>query len=244
MRLTAARAIQLPSLIDFGLGQSFVGGAITLVGNPGLQPSAVTNYELDYDRALHPIGAILRLATFIQQTDTTIGSPFGSFPAVLPTGQVLLTAQNYGHSREAGGEVGLRSDRGSPLRWNLSYAIAAVHDSTPESVLLFAPSVSFQRQTPVNSVIIGLGHTWRRLDVDFQAKWQSRYVDTAIQSDSLVERPVYVPNYITVNARVAYRINPHVTLSAVAEQLNGQRITEQAGLQVDRRILAGLKVRF
>ena len=91
-----------------------------------------------------------------------------------------------------------------------------------------APSISYQRQTPESSVVFGLGRTWNRLDVDLQAKWQSQFDDFSINGQSLQQQPVDVPNYVTVNARVGYRLNPHVTLSALAEQLNRQRITESA----------------
>ncbi|RYC29621.1 hypothetical protein D3273_22980 [Lichenibacterium minor] len=90
MRLTAARAVQLPSLIDFGARADY--GAAIVVGNPGLLPSAVTNFEVDYDRNLAALPAILRLALFAQSQVNSIGSPFGFGLRLLPSGQAVLAA--------------------------------------------------------------------------------------------------------------------------------------------------------
>ena len=242
VRLTAARAIQLPSLVDFGYAK-IVDSAI-IAGNTDLQPSAVQNYELDYDRRLPLLGSILRVAAFAQHTDNTISSPFGSGVTMLPDGQPLLMAQNFSGSSEVGGEIGLKGASAFGLRWNLSYALAAVRDDSPEARLLSAPSISYQRQTPTHSVILGAGYSWRRLEIDTQARWQSHIQDFSENLATYTVQPVTVPNYITVNARVGYRLTDHFTLSLLAEQLNEQRLTETTGLQVDRGFIAGLEGKF
>lgn len=242
VRATAARAIQLPSLVDFGIGQSY--GPVIVAGNALLQPSAVTSYELDYDRALPALGSTFRLAAFAQQTDTAIGSPFGSGDTILPTGQLLLMSRNFGSSSEIGGEIGIKGSSSSGLRWNVAYSLAALHDATDKGELAMAPSVSYQRQTPVNAVTFGGGYSWRRLELDAQAKWQSHIEDFTANNTQLIAQTVTIPNYITVNARLAYRVRQGITVSLVAEQLLQHRLAETAGLEVDRRVLAGLKIQF
>lgn len=241
IRLTAARAIQLPSLMDFGFAQNF--GVAIVAGNPALQPSAVTNLETDYDHALPALGSTLRIAAFAQRSQSSIGSVFGSGYTILPTGEALLEARNFGGSTEFGGEIGLKGSSASGLRWNASYALALVHDDTDQAVLLTAPSVSYQRQTPTHTIILGGGYTRNRLEIDAQARWQSHYEDYSQEPDSLTPL-IDVRNYVTVNARIGYRLAPNVTIALTAEQLNQQRIAETAGLQVDRRLLASLKVQF
>jgi hypothetical protein len=54
-------------------------------------------------------------------------------------------ARNFGSSSEVGGEIGIKGSSVFGLRWNLSYALAAVHDATPKEQLFSAPSVSYQR---------------------------------------------------------------------------------------------------
>ena len=242
IRATAARAVQLPSLLDFGIVQDF--GFAILAGNPGLQPSAVTNYELDYDRSLPSLSSTVRIAAFAQHTDLSVGSPIGSGYSVLPSGQLLDQARNFGSSNELGGEIGIKGSSAAGLRWNLSYALAAVRDDSPRAELLVAPSVGYQRQTPTSSVILGGGYTWRRLECEAQAPWQSHFEDYTFDPKTFTTGPVLVPNYVTLNARVGYRINDHVTLSVVAEQLNQHSIAESAGLQVNRRFSASIKAQF
>jgi iron complex outermembrane receptor protein len=242
VRLTAARALQLPSLLDFGVAANF--GSAIVVGNSSLQPSAVTNYEIDYDRSLPSIGSTLRVAAFAQTTDTTVGSPFGSGLALLPTGQVLLAARNFGNSSELGGEIGIKGSNAAGFRWNLSYALAAVHDDTPWALLASAPSVSYQAQTPTSTVIVGGGYTWNKLELDAQARWQSHFQDFTFDYAAYAIQPVTVPNYITVSARAGYHLTDHLTVSLAVEQLNQQTLMESAGVQVDRRILAGIRAQF
>ena len=242
VRVTAARAIQLPSLVDFGYARAFDG--LVVAGDTQLQPSAVQNYELDYDRALPSLGSVLRFAAFAQHTDSTIGSPFGSGIGFLPDGRALLMARNFGDSSAVGGEIGIKGHSASGLRWNLSYALAAVRDDTPKALLASAPSVSYQRQTPTHSIIAGLGYTWKRFEIDAQARWQSHIEDFTANLETTMIQPVTVPNYITVNARVGYRVTDCVTVSVLAEQLNQHTIVETAGLQVDRSFIAGIEARF
>lgn len=241
IRLTAARAIQLPSLLDFGTAGNY--GPVILAGNSSLQPAAVTNYEIDYDRALPALSSTLRAAAFIQRTDTTIGSPFASGVAFLPTGQLLLMARNFGSSEEAGGEITLKgSDKN--LRWSLSYALAAVHDDAPDTDLLTAPSISYQRQTPASSVVATFGYSWQRFDIDAAARWQSRFQDFAADMNTLQIEPVTVSNYVTLNGRLGYRVTNWLSLSLTGEQLDRQRQIESAGVETDRRLLAGLRGSF
>ncbi len=242
VRLTAARAIQLPSLFDFGYADNI--GPVIVTGNTGLQPSAVQNYELDYDRALPSIGSTLRIAAFAQRTYDTIGPPFDSGLAILPNGQVLLAARNFRSSDAAGGEIGIKGGSASGLRWNASYALASVHDATPKADLLSASSVSYQRQTATHSIIVGGGYSRGRLEIDVQARWQSHFEDFKYDPNTLASMPVAVPNYLTVHGRVAYRLTDHITASVVGDQLNRNRLSQTAGLQVERRIIVGLAARF
>jgi iron complex outermembrane receptor protein len=241
IRLSAARAVQLPSLIDFGL--AIQSGPVVIAGNTGLRPSATLHYEIDYDRSLPLLDSKLRLAVFSQNTNLAVGSPFGS-GIEIRDGKLLILTRNFGGSTETGGEIGLKSNEKSALRWNLSYAFAAVHDQSAASQLLNAPSVNYQLQTPVHSVILGGGYDWGRLELDLQARWQSHFVDFAIAPQSIQARQVLIPNYVTVDARLAYRLTDHITVAGIAQQLNRHAIPESAGVPIDRRFLASMRVQF
>lgn len=57
-------------------------------------------------------------------------------------------------------------------------------------------------------------------------------------------QPVEVPNYVTLNARIAYRIAPRVQLSFVAQQFNAASQVQTAGPPVERRLVGTVTVRM
>ena len=85
------------------------------------------------------------------------------------------------------------------------------------------------------------GKSWKSTR---RRRWQSSFQDFTANLVTGTQQPETVPNYITLNLRVAYRINDNATISALAEQLNQQTIVETSGLQVDRRLIAGVEVKF
>ncbi len=242
LRFTVSRAAQLPSLVDFGLAVQ--AGPVVVSGNSSLTPSVATNYEMDWDRPLPGWLSTLRLSAFAQHTRATIGAPFGSGYTPLPNGQLVLLARNAGDSDEAGGEVTVQGHSRTGLRWNLSYALAAVADRSSQPVLATMPSVNYQRQTPVNAVNVGIGYQWRQFDVDFQARWQSHYQDFRIDTNPLLAVPVTVANYVTMRLHAAYRLTRTLTVSATADQFNRRQMPTTGGVPSDRQIVGGLNAAF
>ncbi len=241
-RVGTGRALQLPSLFSYGFqGNS---GPLNVLGSRFLDPSAVTNHEIGYQRRLPDLGSTLGLSIFHQETDTTIGSPFGSGFTITPNRTAYLTARNFGGSRATGGEITLEGNSATGWRWNLAYALAMLDDASPASQLHQAPSVAYEMQTPTHSVTAGLGLTWRDLELDAAAKWQSGFSDFRANRTTRRFDIFEVPDYLTVTARAGYRLGEAATLSLTAEQLNATRLTVSAGRQTERRVLAGLKLDF
>jgi outer membrane receptor protein involved in Fe transport len=187
---------------------------------------------------------VLRTAGFIQYMDRTIGAPFGSGATFLPTGQVLLAARNLGGSREAGGELVVKGQDPCGLRWNVGYALALVHDETGGDILSTSSSVGYENQTPTHSVTLGLGYTVGRFDFDMQSRWQSRFFDYELAANQVAPHLNQVPDYLTVHARIGYRLTRNLTLALVADQLNSSSLTESAGVPVERRGFATASFRF
>ena len=112
IRITAARGVQVPSLLQFGLAGN---------GNPNLEPTIVMNYEADYDRALPVIDSVLRTAVFYQ-TNTDLLAIGNVSPNVLaPNGRLARISNNIGSSDETGLEIGIKGHSPSGFRWNASY---------------------------------------------------------------------------------------------------------------------------
>lgn len=240
--LSTARALQLPSLFSYGNRTTY--GPLNVLGSRELDPSAATNYEFGYQRKLPALLSSVSLSVFHQQTDKTIGSPFGSGPTFLPTGQIAMSARNFAGSEATGGEIGIEGSEASGWRWNLAYSLAQLNDKSPDAQLAQAPSVAYELQTPTHSVTAGLGYSWKGLEVDAMARWQSNFTDFYSDIASGRLSRVEIPDYVTVNARVGYRLGDGATVSLTAEQANAARQTTAAGRQTERRVLAGLKLEF
>ena len=244
-RLLVARGDQAPSLVDFGFQTTSDQGGlpISFVGNPNLAASSVTNYEIDYDRNLPSINATLRAAVYYQRTDSLLASPVNA-PLEPGAGGLVGYAANVGSSRAVGGEIGLRGTTASGIRWNASYAFISISDRLSIAPLSGSSNLlDYESGAPASIVNLGVGYSWDRFDVNAQARWQSHFTDF-IPTVATGAQPFRVDNYLTMNARIAYRVSDTITLSLVGEQLTQPRIFQAAGAPVERRVIVSVTGRF
>jgi iron complex outermembrane receptor protein len=104
--------------------------------------------------------------------------------------------------------------------------------------------VEYAHSTPEHVVIGGIGYTRDRLELDLMARWQSSYLDFRLNPDRTALLAVNVDNYVTMNARVGYRLTDTVSLAVSAQQFNQSQLVETAGPPVERRIIASITVRL
>ena len=180
------------------------------------------------------------------RTSHLAGEPnAGAFDAIVQiVGGFAIDVYNFAGSEATGGEIGIEGSEASGWRWNLAYSLAQLNDKSPDAQLAQAPSVAYELQTPAHSVTAGLGYSWKGLEVDAMARWQSNFTDFYSDIASGRLSRVEIPDYVTVNARVGYRLGDGATVSLTAEQANAARQTTAAGRQTERRVLAGLKLEF
>jgi iron complex outermembrane receptor protein len=248
LRLTAARGVQLPTLMEQALQVPFgqVGPA-AFYGRPNLNPSVIWNVELDYDRALPALDSTLRTAVFGQRIDDIIAWPFGGALSIGPGGIPSFTSENAGYSTAAGLEVGIKGHAESGWRWNASYSLATTTDHTVLNQGSPVTSVvEYAHSAPRNVVIAGIGYSRGRWEADLLARWQSSYLDFRMAPGfaGLQLVPVTVQNYVTANGRIAYRVMDNVTLALTLQQFNQARIAETAGPLIERRLILNATVRF
>jgi iron complex outermembrane receptor protein len=245
-RLTLARGVRLPTLIEQGIQSDFgTTGPVAVYGKPDLLPSIVWNSEIDYDRSIAAIDSVLRTALFAQRTDNVIATPFGGSLTFAPQGFPITTAANVGYSTAAGMELALKGHVASGWRWNLSYALAATTDHTSLNTGPALVSTElYTRSAPEHVVILGVGYSRDQWEADLMARWQSSYVDTRSILGIPPLRFVVVNNYVTVNARIAYRLTEHLTLALVARQLNTASLATTAEVPVERQVIASVTARF
>ena len=90
---------------------------------------------------------------------------------------------------------------------------------------------------------MGGGYSWEKFELDAEARWQSHFTDYGSTADNGVQ-PIPISNYLTMNARIGYRVTDKITVALVGEQLTQAQILEAAGTPVQRRITATVIVGF
>ena len=82
------------------------GTNVAFSGVPSINPTLVTNYELDWDRRIPQINAAARAAAFYQ-TSTSLQKITTARLAPLPNGNLFNVAGNVGNSEELGIELSM-----------------------------------------------------------------------------------------------------------------------------------------
>jgi iron complex outermembrane receptor protein len=237
VRLTAARGLQVPSLVDFGTQLSLTPGLYE-IGVPGVHPVSVWNAELGYVRSLAPLPASLETSVYFQRNTDLLGDS-----GVTPIGNLYaLMAENFGSSNEIGFEIGLRGTTASGFRWNGSYRYANI---TEDRLSNLQPGQfnALSNGTPLHEIILGAGYTWGRLEMDVAGKFQTGYTDYGTNAYGMVV-PVPVPAYVTLNARIGYKVTDFLTLSGVLQQFTVSRLLLGTTPYVERRLIANATLRF
>jgi outer membrane receptor for ferrienterochelin and colicins len=245
VRLLVARGAQAPSITDLGLQLQYPLGnqTLTFAGNPDLRPAVVVNYEMDYDRDVSALSSIVRTAVYYQDTRDLLASAINTPLTFTPEGAIAFGA-NVGSSRAAGGEVELKGHAATGLRWNASYArISITQHLTVDPLVGSSLLLDYADGTPANVVKAGFGYGAGRAEADLEGRWQSRFVDYASDAAGDV-LPVTIGSYLTLSARVAYRLTPNVTLAISGQQLTHTRLLEAAGLPVERRVYGTITAKF
>jgi outer membrane receptor for ferrienterochelin and colicins len=245
-RFTLARGAQLPTLVEQGIQlDPFTAAPVGYFGRPDLLPSITDNVEVDYDRSLPLISSELRTALFAQRTDNVIASALAGPITVLPTGVVYQQSANVGYTTAEGFEIGLKGHSTSGWRWNLSYALAETtnHTSLNEGGVILSPQL-YEHSVPEHVVDMGIGYTFEKWEADLMARWQSSFLDVRAPAVIGPLQLVSIDNYVTMNARIAYRVFTNVTLALVAQQLNAPSLITTAGAPTQRRLIASVTARF
>jgi outer membrane receptor for ferrienterochelin and colicins len=245
IRLTAGRGLQVPSLLDYGF-QLLIAPAppvtLGISGSPTIQPTAVWNLELAYDRAIPAIESAVTTAVFLQRNDNILTVAGDTPLRPLTRGTIGSLSQNSGYSDAVGGEVGIKGQSPSGFRWNASYTFEAISDHLDINQPTVTSPQNYQDGTPISSVVLGGGYTWQKLEIDANGRWQSRFTDYTNRSGSL--KPVYVADYVTVMARVGYNLTDHVTLALTGQQFNVSRLIQSSGPPVERSVIGSVNVHF
>ena len=241
LRLIAARGVQLPSLIGFGALQ-FTAPPLFVSGVPTINPTVVTNYELDWDHRLPAINTVARAALFYQ-TNTSLQTITSGVIVPLELGFLFNGPGNVGNSDEFGIELSAKGTLPGGWHWNAGYSPRLVQDHFLPDQPPALTGVDFAHTTPRHVIDLGGGWSNETWEIDAAARFQSTF-DGFVVSQEAIFTPTRVHAYLTVDARVAYKVTPAVTVSLVGRGITMSTQQQTAIGTVDRRVLAVLQATF
>ena len=241
MRATVARGVQLPNLLDLG-GLLFLTPFGYAGGNPTVKPTIVMNYGLDWDHTIPAWTTRLHVHIFHQTSDDIVTN-FGPIQFPPPPSGLIATPVNIGHSEATGAEISLIGAFSEDWRWGLSYTPEMIADHFAPSATVLSALVDYEHTHPVHVVNANLGWAHGPWEVDGYLRYQSEFKSiqgfSAFQPAGILVR---IPNYVSVDARIAYRVNDHLTLAVSGQNLLESPQRQTSGPDVERRVLATLSV--
>ncbi|MEA3176332.1 MAG: outer rane receptor for ferrienterochelin and colicin [Gammaproteobacteria bacterium] len=240
LRLTASRGALLPNLVELGALVAQTPG-INISGIPTLNPTVVTNYEVDWDRLLPILHAQFRAAVFYQKTNS-ISDVVGGIIAA-PTA-ISITPSNIGDSRAHGVEVSLKGNFAEAWRWGLGYRFESVKDHFEPAQQNGADFVDYQHTTPRDLINANLGWSKAKWEIDGYIRYQSstQGLLPALGGQITVLTPIAA--YASVDARVAYKLNARVTLAASGQDIAKSTQRQTSGPDVARQVFGTVTVDF
>jgi outer membrane receptor for ferrienterochelin and colicins len=240
LRLTAARGLQAPTLVELGSRQVLpttpAPTGLANLGNPNLKPAIVTNYEATYDRALPRWRARAAVKLFMQHTDDVKSGTSRKqidIPATSTTWGVFSYV-NMGKSDMTGAEISASGRFGQGFRWTADTTHVEVEDKPIPGYNPVIRLVAYSETTPKWRSNLSLGWsdgTWSADGYVHSVSRFNSYISTGLEP---------VPAYTSLGGRLAWKGESGLEVS-----LNGQNLLEErqmqakaaSGLQVQRRVV-------
>ena len=240
LRLTYGRGVEMPSLLDYGfnsINRSSNGvTAIEREGNPYLNATVVTNYELGYDRALAELLSAAKFSIFYQTNDDIIAP----FPLVATRATSVATttrirqAINIGGSKGMGGEMELVGKNAEGFRWDASYSYAKVSDDA-----LVLQSFGYEDSTPLHHFRLLLGYTTGPWEFDSNAQYLTSRTLFRLNSARAESA-----DYASLGGRIGYSMTPGITLALSGADLTQATTQESPYPKVERQVFLTLTAKF
>jgi len=245
LRLSAARGVQTPSLIEFGYleSSSIDGLPVAFAGDPSINPTLVDSYELAFDRVLSP-NVRFRSALFYSELSDYKGF-FAAVPDIFPPEAPRFTFlwSNQGDSAIAGMEVSL-SGEWNDFRWKAGYTYQSVEDDLTVNEDGFFYPVDFESATPAHVANAQLGYDWGRYSFDAFVNAVSETTQPR-QTRVSVLTAVDVDSYVSASFRAAARLTDNVDLSLNVRDIGyGDGVRVNAGAKVPQQFWVALRARF
>lgn len=233
LRLMTARGVQAPSL--FEMGQTLVFGPAVTIGNPDLDPSIVTNYEVGYNRTIDDIGGAFRANLFYQETQDIKSD------SVITTG---LTTQpgNIGESSTIGLELGLEGAFAEHWNWDANYKIQDTKDDINiNQAGAITSAYNGEDVEPTHALNLHLGYTNGKWEADAFAHYVSEY---KVLRGPNAYTPIDAGSFISFSGRVGYKITDNVAVAVSGQDLLEHDVQETSAPGKERQVFLSLTASF
>jgi outer membrane receptor for ferrienterochelin and colicins len=250
-RINTARGLRMASFFDFALSLS--AGAtigpfpVMQVGNPDIEPTTITSYELAWDRKIHALDGGFKANVFATRTQHVLGGnntvclPVGLGGGGCPGNPNLVVTQggNNGSTKSWGAETGLYGKIGTNWAWGVNNTVQKIYDDYTDT------TSNTKDLTPVDIASAHLGYTNGDWEVDTFLYYNTPYKQSEPGANIAVPSPlVRVPGHFSTSARIGYNINPKTTLSLSGQELQAAHSTTSRAPDVERRVFLSLDRSF
>jgi iron complex outermembrane receptor protein len=240
-RFSYGRGVMLPSLIQNGYSQIVDFGYPLLAdveGNPLLKPTIVQDLSVDYSRRIQPLFSTVKTSLFYEWS-RDITAPFLNGENVFVDGQPAFSnyAQNVGASHGWGGEVQLKGDHPSGVRWDASYSYVRVTDESAVRT-----NINYQGSTPRHHLRFLLGYSTGPWELDGSAQYVTGtdMVRNGFQSTT----PVHTGGYASLSGRLGYRFAKRYVVALSGTNLSQKTTQVSAFPAVERQVFVSLTGKF
>jgi outer membrane receptor for ferrienterochelin and colicins len=232
-RVTSARGVQLPNILNLGGFLISAPPAGYASGSPTLKPTIVMNYELGWDHKIDDWATSLSVRVF-HQTSEDISATGGG--QQLPPG-IAYTSGNIGNSEATGLELSLSGTPSEDWRWGLSYTPEVIKDHFLPGTDVAITLVDYEHTSPVHIVKANLGWTHGPWEIDGYLRYQS--LSDGIQgTGGLLSfgTLVRIPDFVSTDARISYHITENLTLALSGQNLLQSPQKQTSAADVERSV--------
>jgi hypothetical protein len=231
-----------PSLIQNGYSEIIASGNFLydVEGNPRLKPTIVEDYSGEYTRKFEQLFSTFKVGMFFEQSHDLI-APFINGPIVTINGVPAQSnyAQNVGDSHGWGGELQLKGDHPSGFRWDVSYSYAHVTDESDAAKAY----LNYGGSAPKSHLRLLLGYSTGAWEFDQNTHYVSS-TNLLRNVGAIQVTPVHTDGYLSVGARIGFRVNDTFVLSLSGTNLDRHVTKVSPYPAVERQIVLGLTGKF
>ncbi len=219
LRASFARGLSLPSLLDLGQLALFMpqDGGNYFYGNPHLNPSAVYEERLGWDRHVGALDAVARISLYHEQTMQIIAQP--NMPVPTPPSPYCDPSNPF--SAGACQAVGYQATTGvvvngvqaqidhktrEGLSWGVNYSWENLHPHMAEDASGVGPLL--QGSLPVHKVNATLGYGWGDWATDVRLFYSSATKGVGIVTDPFPQSALMAVKDVLI-------VSPHLTWSPI-----------------------------